>query len=72
MTWRGKLESDENKKYPDYHVNPVKDKNTLDSLYSSASWVTCIDAIKLFVITMFLNKNFDIHEKRGLGSDGLL
>ena len=59
-------------KYPEYPVNPVKDKNTLDSLYSSASWITCIDAIKLTVITMFLNINFNFHEKRGLDSEGLL
>jgi len=56
MLWRGKPESDEKRNYPEYLVNPVKDKNTLDSLYSSASWITCIDVMKLFVITTFFKQ----------------
>ena len=32
---------------PENSVNPVKDKNTLNSLYSSASWITCLDGLQL-------------------------
>ncbi len=49
------------KYYPENPVDPVKDKIILDSLYSSASWITCTDVMQLNEITIFLNKNFDIH-----------
>jgi len=54
VTWRGKQKSDEKKNYPEYFVNPVKDKNTLDSLYSSAFWITWANRIQLIVITAFI------------------
>ena len=53
------------KYYPENPVDPVKNKNILDSLYSSASWITCTDVVKLNEITMFFKQTLQSFMRRG-------